>query len=358
MDQGSKKAVTPVIDPQVGSDAALLQASLSVFQHLEYAELAQTLLDRCFDWIGARAGVCLSAGEDGRRLAPVASTFAEADPRYRAFTMLEASVAQAAFADGLAVFDGWGPLVSQMGRWPDPPPPSCVALPILDPTGRWSALILLLVDERPEARRLARIARLVELVRPAVGHALQLRSMRELVIMDDTAHCYNRRYLEEFLPEELSRASRFRAPLSLIFLDMDNLKQVNNAHGHAMGSRTLIEVSARIRVKIRKFDKLFRFGGDEFCIVLPETEWHGAMEVAERVRDAIARKPFLVPELGAGNAVTMTASLGIAAYPLHARSQQDLVERADRAMQRIKRTSKDGIGVAEIAGGDDERRTA
>ena len=103
MDQGSKKAVTPVIDPQVGSDAALLQASLSVFQHLEYAELAQTLLDRCSDWIGARGGVCLSVGEDGRRLAPVASTFAEADPRYRAFMMLEASLAQAAFAEGTGV---------------------------------------------------------------------------------------------------------------------------------------------------------------------------------------------------------------------------------------------------------------
>jgi diguanylate cyclase (GGDEF)-like protein len=117
-----------------------------------------------------------------------------------------------------------------------------------------------------------------------------------------------------------------------------------------MGSRTLLEVSRRIRSKIRRFDKLFRFGGDEFCIVLPETEWHGAMEVAERVRDAIACKPFLVRELGDPAGSPMTASLGIASYPLHARTQADLIELADRAMQRVKKGTKNSIGVAEQVG--------
>ena len=93
--------------------------------------------------------------------------------------------------------------------------------------------------------------------------------------------------------------------------DMDNLKEVNRLYGHSMGSRTLYEVSVRVRARIRKFDKLFRYGGDEFCIVLPETEWHGALEVAERVRDEIAGKPFLVRELGDAG-TRMTASLGVA----------------------------------------------
>jgi diguanylate cyclase (GGDEF)-like protein len=140
----------------------------------------------------------------------------------------------------------------------------------------------------------------------------------------------------------------------LIFLDMDNLKEVNAAHGHAMGSGTLYEVSVRVRSKIRKFDKLFRFGGDEFCIVLPETEWHGALEVAERVRDAIASKPFLLRELE-GKGVPMTASLGVASFPLHARTQKELIERADRAMQKVKNSGKNGIGIAETEGEDDGR---
>jgi diguanylate cyclase (GGDEF)-like protein len=133
---------------------------------------------------------------------------------------------------------------------------------------------------------------------------------------------------------------------------MDNLKEVNRVYGHNMGSRTLYEVSVRVRSKIRKFDKLFRFGGDEFCIVLPETEWHGALEVAERVREAIAGKAFLLRELG-NEGAAMTASLGIASFPLHARSQKELIERADRAMQRVKNGGKNGIGIAAIEGDED-----
>ena len=133
---------------------------------------------------------------------------------------------------------------------------------------------------------------------------------------------------------------------------MDNLKRVNSKHGHSMGSRTLTEVSTRIRSKIRKFDKLFRFGGDEFCILLPETEWEGALEVAERVREAISSKPF-VAECVSGGGIPMSASLGIAAFPLHARTQQELVQQADRAMQKIKLGTKNSIGVAEASGGRD-----
>ena len=205
-----------------------------------------------------------------------------------------------------------------------------------------------------EEEIVTRLGRLLEMVRPAVGHALQLLSMRELVIKDDTASCFNRRHFEEFLPEELSRANRFRSPVSLIFLDMDNLKEVNNQHGHSMGSRTLYEVSTRVRGKIRKFDKLFRFGGDEFCIVLPETEWHGALEVAERVREAIAGRNFLVGLISEADGVSMTASMGIASYPLHARTAEDMVVRADRAMQRIKNGTKNSIAIAEIQGDEDD----
>ena len=132
---------------------------------------------------------------------------------------------------------------------------------------------------------------------------------------------------------------------------MDNLKEVNSRHGHAIGSQTLMEVARRVRVKIRKFDKLFRFGGDEFCIVLPETEWHGALEVAERVRESIAGRPMLADKLG-GTGLQMTASFGIASFPLHARTGDELILRADRSMQRIKTGSKNSIGIAEIAKAD------
>jgi diguanylate cyclase (GGDEF)-like protein len=237
--------------------------------------------------------------------------------------------------DGEGRFGGVGPLVAFAVQGDAGPPAA-----------------LLLIPNAPPIPALARerVRHFLELARGAVAQSLKLRAVRSLVILDDTAACYNRRYFDQFLQEELARATRFRAPLSLIFFDMDNLKQVNNLLGHSMGSRTLWEVSSRVRAKVRKFDKLFRFGGDEFCIVLPETEWHGALEVAERVREAIAGRNFLVRETPGGEGIRMTASFGISSFPLHSRSKEELVVRADRAMQQVKAGPKNSIGVAELAG--------
>ena len=230
-------------------------------------------------------------------------------------------------------------------------------IPVLNRANQWAGLIWLEFESKPSAATCRRLDELFEHSRNAVGHAMQVVGLRRLIIKDDTAECFNRRYFEEFLPEELSRAARFRSPVSLIFLDMDNLKEVNTLHGHSMGSQTLLEVSRRIRNRIRKFDKLFRFGGDEFCIVLPETEWHGAVEVAERVREAIISSTFLQKEIGGGG-ISMTASLGIASFPLHARNQKDLITTADRAMQQVKKSSKNAVGIAETTGEDEDGGTA
>jgi diguanylate cyclase (GGDEF)-like protein len=211
--------------------------------------------------------------------------------------------------------------------------------------------LIVLPGERVAEDARERVLALVEAARPAIANGVQVRSIRELVIKDDTVECFNRRHFDDFLVAELARASRFRSPLSLIFFDMDNLKEVNSRHGHAIGSQTLMEVARRVRIKIRKFDKLFRFGGDEFCIVLPETEWHGALEVAERVRESIAGREMLADKLD-GKGLLMTASFGIASFPLHARSKEELIMRADRSMQRIKTGSKNSIGIAEIAKAD------
>jgi len=341
------------IDPHVAADPELVGALLFAYAELELPELLRSLLQTCHRWCGASCGFALGAVGERRAFVPLARTVSDDDPRAQAFRRVDPEKLKRWLSGEAQRLDGFGPLAEIADGWPGAPPACTVALPVTGPTGAWGGILLLPHDGPPDEEALERSRRLVALAAPAVGHALVVLSMRELVIKDDTASCFNRRHFEEFLPEELSRASRFRSPVSLIFLDMDNLKQVNSRHGHSMGSRTLYEVSVRIRSKIRKFDKLFRFGGDEFCIVLPETEWHGALEVAERVRGAISGKPFLVGELGADQGVSMTASLGIASYPLHARTRQDLIQQADRAMQKIKRDSKDGIGIAEMTGDDD-----
>jgi len=350
-----KKIVAATDAPAASPGEELLEAVVAAFRSLDLATIAGELLRSVSRWNGGAFGVAYAAEQGRRTLVPVASTASGAeDPRYLAFLPAPPGRLAGALGESPQVFDGLGPTRSLVGDWSGPRPEASLVFPLASSRGRLVGLVLVLLDARPAADRIALLERLCELTRPAVDNALRMLSMLDLVIKDDTAQCFNRRHFEECLPEELARAGRYRSPLSLIFLDMDNLKEVNTHYGHAMGSQTLHEVSVRVRSKIRKFDKLFRFGGDEFCIVLPETEWHGAMEVAERVRDAIFSKPFLLRELGDGKGIRMSASLGIASFPLHARTQSALIQRADRAMQRVKKTTKNAIGITEIEEQDDE----
>lgn len=334
-----------------GRDPSVGEAAMAAYRRLDIADQVRALLPFCAEWIADSVVVGYSVAEDRRELTPVGH--AGADPSAET-TFLPVNPERLAewLPEGATTFVGFGPFEALVENWTGVPPASCVALPLESEEGRCAGLILACLRAAPTNGTVERMRQLGDELRPALSNALKVLALRELVIKDDTASCFNRRHFEEFLPEELSRANRFRAPVSLIFLDMDNLKQVNDRFGHAMGSRSLFELSSLVRSKIRKFDKLFRFGGDEFCIVLPETEWHGALEVAERVRDAINRQAFLEGHIPGGQGVRLSASLGIASFPLHARNQAQLVQRADRAMQQIKKLGKNAIGVAEIAGDD------
>jgi diguanylate cyclase (GGDEF)-like protein len=334
-------------------DREILEALLEVHRRLELHELLRVLLNTAREWCGARAGFLYRIDEAGVRLMPTESvpegeggtiTVPGGIDRKEAEDLL-AGRDEASWAD-LGPFAG--------GKGSRKSDPNAVALPVTGSDGTFVTLLLLLDVPEPDDASRERIHTLLKLAAPAVDNAVRVDSMKELIIMDDTADCFNRRHFEESFPEELSRATRFRSSLSLIFFDLDNLKTVNSNHGHSMGSRTLFEVSVRVKSKIRKFDKLFRFGGDEFCILLPETEWHGALEVAERVRESIAGQNFLVGRISVPAGVKVTASFGIASYPLHARTKEDIILRADRAMQRIKSGTKNSIAIAEIIGDDHE----
>jgi diguanylate cyclase (GGDEF)-like protein len=131
--------------------------------------------------------------------------------------------------------------------------------------------------------------------------------------------------------------------VALLFIDLDGFKDVNDTHGHLLGSRALVEVAAVLRRAARETDIIARYGGDEFAIVLPETDLAGARLVAERVRDRIAAHRFLH---GEGLAVRLTASIGIAVLPDHATTAEGLLQAADRAMYWVKSRGKDGIHLA------------
>src|SRR5688500_6685853 len=182
-------------------------------------------------------------------------------------------------------------------------------------------------------------------VAQVLSNIYQLTRSRDLAMRDDLTKAFNRRFFESYLDEEIERSRRYGSLFSIIFLDLDDLKMVNNVYGHLTGSRTLQEVAKRILTAVRGIDKVVRFGGDEFCIILPQTDQDQAMAVANRVRKTMTASSFQVdPDIE----ISITASFGIATYPTHAVSKEDLVRQADAAMYRVKSTTKNAVGIAEL----------
>jgi len=177
----------------------------------------------------------------------------------------------------------------------------------------------------------------------ALDSALRLKRAEELSVTDDLTQLYNSRYLNQVLRRETKRASRSGRPLSLLFIDLDGFKGINDAHGHLYGSRALVEAAALIRGSARETDVAARFGGDEFAIVLPDTGGEGAFSVGERVRERVAAHQFLFDD---GLDVRLTASVGVATLPDVAASAEELVAAADRAMYQVKDSGKNGIQAA------------
>ncbi len=194
------------------------------------------------------------------------------------------------------------------------------------------------------AAGLSSIRTLLEPPAIALDNALTLQRAEALSVTDDLTRLYNSRYLHLVLRRETKRASRSGRPLSLLFIDLDGFKGINDNHGHLAGSKALVEAGAIIRGSARETDVVARFGGDEFSIILPDTGREGAVAVADRVRDRIQGFTFLAPD---GLAVSLTASVGVATLPDAAGSAEELLQAADMAMYAVKAAGKNGVSVAK-----------
>jgi diguanylate cyclase (GGDEF)-like protein len=189
------------------------------------------------------------------------------------------------------------------------------------------------------------VSRYLRAVASVLGNIYQLTRSRDLAMRDDLTKAYNRRFFDSYLDEEIERARRYGSLFSIIFLDLDDLKMVNNFYGHLSGSRTLQEVAKRILAAVRGIDKVVRFGGDEFCIILPQTDQEQAVAVANRVRKALSATHI---RLGEAADISISASFGIATYPTHGVLKDDLIRQADAAMYRVKSTTKNAVAVATV----------
>jgi diguanylate cyclase (GGDEF)-like protein len=178
----------------------------------------------------------------------------------------------------------------------------------------------------------------------ALENALTIQRAEALSVTDDLTRLYNSRYMNQVLRRETKRASRSGRPMSLLFIDMDGFKQVNDVHGHLCGSKALVEAAGLIRGCARETDVVARFGGDEFSLILPDTGREGAVSVATRIRERVAEHLFLKTD---GLTVRLTASVGVATLPDVAGSAEELIRAADKAMYKVKGAGKNGIHVAE-----------
>jgi diguanylate cyclase (GGDEF)-like protein len=187
---------------------------------------------------------------------------------------------------------------------------------------------------------LALILRIVDHAAIAIERAALYQKMAELSVTDDLTKLFNTRYLNRTLEIELTRALRHHTSLSLIFMDIDHFKNINDNYGHLVGSKLLVEMGQLLLKSLRTVDIVARYGGDEFVMVLPQTSPKNAIQIAERMRRSIEHNVFLKKD---GYSFKITASFGVASYPESARSKEDLLKLADEAMYRVKNQTRNGV---------------
>ena len=174
----------------------------------------------------------------------------------------------------------------------------------------------------------------------AIENAMYVKRIQELTITDDCTNLYNSRYFNYMIDAELSRSKRYNYDFALIFFDLDRFKSVNDTHGHLCGSRLLREIGDLTKQHLRDIDTAYRYGGDEFIVLLPQTPKEAAIIVAKRLCTLLNQSSITVEE---NVLVKITASFGVAAFPTDASTKVELVRLADQAMYRVKNRTRNGV---------------
>ncbi len=175
-------------------------------------------------------------------------------------------------------------------------------------------------------------------------NALRYEGARDMMFTDDLTGLYNYRFLQSSLDQEVRRCERYGAKFSVVFIDLDHFKEINDTYGHLVGSSALAQIGKLLHGCVREVDLLFRYGGDEFSALLLDTDSIGARIVCERVRRTLEQHEFTY-----SNDITfrLTATIGFATYPDDAKSKEQLMDMADQAMYRGKRQRNVVLGAQE-----------
>jgi diguanylate cyclase (GGDEF)-like protein len=327
----------------LGRADVLADVIRAVNASLEPEKVAETIVARAAEWVPA-SGWLLVALDEGGRVRTMASRGLTASLEQSAHAVGEWVMQSAeVFASADLASD------SRVVRL-DTEAAAAIGLPL---ECRGHTVGALVAIDRPPSTRQPRFAArtltaLLAALEPgaiALDNALRMQRAESLSVTDDLTQLYNSRYLSQVLRRETKRAARSKRPLSLLFIDLDGFKAINDTHGHLFGSRALVEAASVIRASARETDVVARFGGDEFALVLPDTGSDGALYVGERIRERLASHRFLERE---GLVISLTASVGVASLPDLATTAEGLLHAADRAMYWVKDRGKNGIRVATV----------
>lgn len=185
----------------------------------------------------------------------------------------------------------------------------------------------------------------------AVENAQLYTKTRELSVRDELTGLYNRRHFQEVLQMEWKRATRFKRPLSLLMIDIDHFKQFNDTYGHLHGDKVLKIIAGLIGRNLREVDTVARFGGEEFIVLLPDTDKDGALVVGEKLRRRVEIERFEEDR----QILVLTISVGISTFPMDAREMDDLIDHADLGLYEAKDRGRNQVvmyaDIDEFAGG-------
>ena len=222
---------------------------------------------------------------------------------------------------------------------------SVVCMPVRTAGKMLGIIQLMNVDMQVYNRNEILLQTLADYAAIAIENARAVSRIQELIVTDDCTGLYNARQLFTALSEEVHRSERFGYEFSLLFLDLDHFKRVNDQHGHLIGSKLLGQFGQALRENLRLVDAAFRYGGDEFAILLPQTSKDAALLVARRLMGVFQARHWLA---GEAPDIFLHASVGIASYPEDATTPQAIVHRADEMMYQVKQAGRNNIAVAGV----------